>query len=283
MKLKIYIITALFILLTATFSQSVFAQNQSVLNKEQSVKQFVMSFVKSFEETKDISKVPDSFFTADYRRRFADTRDSGDIMNMYGISDKFYAKLSRKQRYEYLVLRFNFNVLPFMFIKKPEVSQEAELTKETSKSKDKLDVASWLFPPEIFQHFKQTKIFSQSVDNDFEITKLAEFNQLVSEMRAILQEFRTYLTKNNLPDSESMLAVEMQEMITDADWEKSEEFCGKYKEECSGLPKNTRYIYIGGFLLRLTIIKQKGKFKIFDTPVWEDASSRFTYGSIQKK
>lgn len=265
------------------FSFNIFAQKpvtkkdsgERAKQDEIAIKKFVKSFIKSLANTKDIDKVPRRFFVTDFRKRFAEYQDSGDIMNSFGIDEQLFSKLSRKRRNEYLVLRFNFNILPMMLTKLSDLEDLSKKADDKETSENPLAIFEVLFPPHIFEILKNTKHFSKSIDSDYKITNLADLKILISEMRTVLDSLRSYLNQNYLPKYNSWFSEEMREMVNQANWNESDGFCGKCKNECRELPKNTKYIYIGGFLLRLTILKINRKFKVFDTPVWEDASSRF--------
>lgn len=266
------------------FSFDIFAQSsvtkkafdEKANQEEIKVKLFVKSFIKSLEKTKDIGKVPNSFFVSDFRKRFAEYQDTGDIFNDLWINSKLWKNLPKSLRYEFNVLRFNFNTLPTMLVK--NFDDDETTSQSYSANKDEgIVVFGEFFPPQVFKVLKQTKVLSISFDNNKEINSLSEFKLLLAEMKTVLNALRIYLNKNNLSKSDSLFSAEIQDLINQAKWSESDGFCGKCKNECRRLSKNTKYIYIGGFLLRLTIINQNGRFKIFDTPVWEDASSRFPW------
>lgn len=267
----------LIFLFTISFCIQISAQNSTKKN-EIKIKEFIKSFIKALENTKDIRKVPKEFFVSDYYKRFAENEDSGDIFNDLRISSLLWKKIPLTKRLKYNSLRFNFNILPTMLIDYNKlVDKETEQKNSSKNEKDSNSFFKSILPSKVFIALKRTKILFKSFDNNKEIKTLKDFNILLTEMESVLTTLQTYLKKNKLPKQNSFFSVEIKSLIEQASWKENDSFCGKCKFSCHNLPQNTRYIYIGGFLLRLTVIQQNGKFKIFDAPVWEDASSRFPW------
>jgi hypothetical protein len=122
MKLKIYTITTLFILLSATFSQSIFAQvtkkQMKVLTRDEidkrEVEKFVDKFTKSFEKTKDIRLISSVFFSKDFKTNFLKTYRTMFLDKTEDNTANPLNQLNDNELYDYFTLGINFSYLNIM-------------------------------------------------------------------------------------------------------------------------------------------------------------------------
>jgi hypothetical protein len=117
MKQKICIITALFILLSATFSQTIFAQTAKTQAKvltqdeidKREVTKFADSFMTAFDDKKDIRMIPSEFFAKEFKSQLAKIG-----REMFSSDLKLSTDISDSEISELIILIHNFNYLSIM-------------------------------------------------------------------------------------------------------------------------------------------------------------------------
>jgi hypothetical protein len=256
MKLKIYAITTLFILLSATFSQTVSAQTakqpkvltQDELDKRK-VEKFAKSFVDSFLKIKDIEKMPKQFFAENFKTNFSKSN-----FNINDIESKGH-NLSQLTPFKQNVLSANFWAL---------VSAVASL-KDLSKVKEDKFINT--FPPSIVSEFKTSRLLRAFVDEDSKNDPLENEDNLPDELKQkIMREYENDLSRISIKMRKHLgkFAKTSSKNLT---VNRAKQF--KYypadlckAEKCLGLPENTPIFSIHEFMLCLRIAKIKNRLKI---------------------
>jgi hypothetical protein len=257
MKLKIYLITTLFILLSATFSQTIFAQTakkqakvltQGEMDKRE-VTKFANSFVKSFLKIQDIRKMPEHFFAENFKTNFGNSN-----FNINDVESKG-DNLSKLTPFEQNVLSANFWAL---------VSAVASL-KDLSKVKEDKFINT--FPPSIVSAFKTSRLLRAFVDEDSKNDSLENEDNLSDELKQkIMQEYENDLSRISIK-MRNHLGKFAEISSKNFTVNRAKQF--KYypadlckAEKCLGLPENTPIFSIHEFMLCLRIAKIKNRLKI---------------------
>ena len=172
------LIFATIMIITALFSFNADAQNPKIqldknaLRQKREVQNFVDSFMSILVKEKDLSKIPNSFFVDDFKRRFSDAND-------YKINEGLSKTLYTETRFKLSNLSFNFTYLGIVYLMGKFSSREFEKAEtaynKDNKNKDK-DPDEMFFSPEIFRLTKQKTLMSKLNDSDFEIKTVREFN-----------------------------------------------------------------------------------------------------------
>ncbi len=262
MKLKIYTIITIFILLSATFSQTVFAQTAKkqakVLTQEESdkreVTKFAKSFVESFLKIQDVKKMPESFFAKNFKTNFS--KSNFDI-----YADEF-KKLSSDKTGSY-----NRNALFANFF--GLLSALASM-KDLTKVKD--GNFKDILPAEFVSKFRKVKWLKAIIDDDTsaytenendveaenDVSEESTRKMLVEiekDTSKISMQMRMYLSKS-LKQRSKYLAVNL---------EKQFEYYPAYLckgENCFGMPENTPILGAHELLMCLRIARINGRLKI---------------------
>ena len=257
MKLKIYTITTLFILLSATFSQSNYAQTTKKLVKvltqdeadKREVTKFADSFVKNFIKAKDLSKMPRSFFDKRFMDNFA--KSNFDINDVESKGENF----SLLSPFEQNVLSANF----FGLLSAIASFQDLKKVKDGNFKN--------ILPSNIVLEFKKSRLLRAVIDEDSEIDPLEnEDNFSDKQKQAIVSEYENDISRisaqmrkylNKFAESSSKnLAVNLAKQFEyyPADICKG--------EGCLGLPEKTPIFSAHEFLMCLRIVKINGQLKI---------------------
>jgi hypothetical protein len=250
MKLKIYIITALFILLSATFSQSIFAQTAKtqvkVLTRDEidkrEVEIFVESFLKNYFETFDLTEVSGKFFVSNYKPL--------NTMTFF-ISD--YDKLlTDEEKFQNGVLMIDFfSALVFSELKKVNYDMKRlEKVFTDDFMEMKLD--------NLFKNHAKGKIFLHR-ENFNQIKNVTDFRESISDFRQVLDNLRgMVLKKINYPTTRKakIFKAKKAKLFT---LEKIRE-CST--DECGEFPKGTKLAEITATTFYLMLVKDNQNWKI---------------------
>ena len=270
MKYITFILIIIIVFFSANFNlnaQTLDKRKQNYSEKDQQeLKQFVGSFLRNLNNTKDLAKVSDEFFIDDFKTRFA-----SDNFDNLKIDKKISDKIDENIRYEYGVLQFNLKYLAIMYFAGKMSSREMEIAESNdNESENECYVCENYFPPEIEKLFKETKTLSRLYESDFEIKTSDEFNELVTETNQIIAAQTTFLEKNALPKSNSLFVEDINDLTNGDSWYKTQRInlcSGNY---CEGLPEKTPVIEIGGYIQRLKIAIVNGKPKIINIFLLKD-------------
>jgi hypothetical protein len=257
MKLKIYTFTTLFILLSATFSQSVYAQvakkqakvfTQDEIDKRD-VTKFAKSFVDSFLKIQDVRKMPELFFAKNFKTNFS--KSNFDI-----YADEFKNFSSGKPS------SFNRNALfANFFALMVAVASLKKINKDDGGNFNKL------LPPELMSEFRKVKWLKALIDEDSKDDPTEDEKNMSEEStRKMLVEIekdtskistqmRIYLNKS-LKQGTKYLAVNLK---TQFEYFPAE-ICKDKK--CLGLPENTPIFSAHELLMCLRIARINGRLKI---------------------
>jgi hypothetical protein len=259
MKLKICII--LIILLAANFG---YAQPKLITREKldkREVTEFTDKFIKSLDETKDLKKVPQSFFADNFEDNISKIFNSD-------IDSEIYNQLTPKDQREMNITGYNLVYLGLMNIFS---KNQAELDLSISE----IALPENLFPQEINSLVKNTKFLRRAFpekhkdDNDDDeeenlrtnpIINIDDLQMLISEMKSVVYAQQIYL---NDRDSATLAnyANNLNEIREGEKDSISIEKCSG--NNCEGFPEKTTLISVRHFPLRLEIVKQKKQTKDF--------------------
>jgi hypothetical protein len=258
MKHKIYTIATLFILLSAIFSQSVFAQTakktakvltQDEMDKRE-VEKFIRSFIKVYHQTFDATKIPSTFFISDFKKQntysfYIDIHDKlladdEKFRNGILLVDMGYAGFVSK------LSDFNFDLDK---LKKSFDNENAEENDENVYFSKKMTA--------LFQKHQAAKIFLHK--NDFsKITNIEEFRESVSDFHSLIKELRNSIGENEKAKLSDFFQKH-PEMFINFNYTQP---CSK--DACGEFPDSAKMFYYHVFTIGLLIAKDKDKLKIIN-------------------
>jgi hypothetical protein len=258
MKQKIYTITTLFILLSATFGQTVFAQTAKkqakVLTQDEidkrDVIRFVGKFTKSFEKVKDINKIPNKFFTDDFKKNLSKVFDEvgGDLAE--------FKKLDSQEKTDFMISIVNLVNLSGIW-----------LALDKNFNLEKLDDDKYfmnkVFPPKVLKMLKQSRVFNifmKFEDSDqhepFSITELSE---AVIILKKAVAQYQTFL-KNYNQKVPKFYAGNFKAFRSMFDYYDSDLCKGK---NCFGYAENTKVFEQTFAFLTIHFVRENERLKIF--------------------
>jgi hypothetical protein len=258
MKLKTCIISTLFILLSATFSQSFYAQTAKkqakVLTQDERDKRdvigFVGKFTKSFEKSKDLNKILYNFFSDDFKKNLSKVFDEvgGDLAE--------FKKLDSQEKTDFMISIVNLVNLSGMW-----------LALDKNFNLEKLDNDKYLmkkvFPPKVLKTLKQSKvlnIFTKFEDSDqheqFSITELLE---TVIILKKAVAQYQIFL-ENRSRSLPKFYAKHVKAFRSMFDYYDSDLCKGK---NCFGYAENTKVFEKNFAFLTIHIVRENNRLKIF--------------------
>jgi hypothetical protein len=247
MKQKIYIITTLFILLSATFSQTVFAQTAKKQTKvltqdERDASVFVESFLKDYFETFDLTKVSSMFFVSNYKTL--------NTMRFF-ISD-YDNLLTDAEKFQNGVLMIDFMAtLVFSELRKVDYDmKKAEKLFSADFMEKKLD--------NLFKNHAKGRIFLH-IQNFKQITNVKEFREAIADFIVVLENLRKLTLSDKLnreTRKAKTLNAKKAKLFT---LEKIRE-CSD--DECGEFPKGTKLAEINATTFYLMLVKDNQNWKV---------------------
>jgi hypothetical protein len=223
-------------------AQTPVAENQTDEKEKQEVEKFVLLFLEVMEETNDLNQVPERYFTADFKTRFA-------AKNYFFLDEEaIFNQLTEEER-----LEFNLAMLDFF-----------RLTLIAHVGSDEFDKDSdWIFPDDvekIIKKYKHLDFLLEKYDST-KPDKLDELRASLLEIRNFIKELRKYIAERYSKWKkryENLLTDNRNRLIKyERDYYCSDETCGN-------LPKQTKIIFYRAFVYDLEIIKENGAFKIIN-------------------
>jgi hypothetical protein len=258
MKLKICIITTLFILLSATLSQTVFAQNTKkqvkVLTQDErdksEVTKFAKSFVESFLKIQDIRRMPERFFAKNFNTNFSKSN-----FDIYDDDFKNF-KSGKLSSYNRNALFANFFALLIAVASLKNVNKDDDNNK-----------FSKILPAKLLSEFRKIKWLKPIIDDDFknypaeDDKNLSEDStrkmlvEIEKDISNISTQMRAYLNKLSKQNSKNLTVNRAKQFkYYPVDLCKA--------EKCLGLPENTSIFSVHELLLCLRIARINGRLKI---------------------
>jgi hypothetical protein len=243
--IAITVILSLSIFDRNNYSQASKKQQQSAheLDKHE-VGTFVTTFLRSLDETKDIKKVPKSFFTSDFRKRFLQIEDWNFV------DPTLSAKLAISERFNSQTIMFNFLYLGVI----------------TNFGRDNISVIEknleQMYPPIVIKAIKDNKTiapFFNNTDLEPKIPNIEKFREFTVAYKTVVNVQRQYL--NTLSAKEKAKYNRNIKKIRQTVKNFRSESCKE--ESCRGFAENTPLYWQVAFPLYIGMTKIKGKFKIF--------------------
>jgi hypothetical protein len=154
--------------------------------EEREVQKFADSFMQSLDETKDLDKVPEKFFVADFKTRFAE--------DLFPVNKKLAAQLSETERYEHKAAFLNFIYLGIMY----SIGNNEEFKDDSEDENENNDYVKETLAPEAFKIFEKSKILHRLFDNsDSEIQNLVELKMVIKDLKLLNEAQRKYLNERS--------------------------------------------------------------------------------------
>ena len=146
------------------------------------VKRFVASFIKTFDETKDLSEISSDFFVKDFKDHQTQAQDdfleSGEAFDQLGINEKFEHQISFYD-FMYLVMMWNGGNQDF-FLNKTEDDDDDDIAK--------------LLPPDVVEVLKKNPLLAKV----FELLIKDEDKKKPIEVSDVIEATRTIKEANRL-------------------------------------------------------------------------------------
>lgn len=225
-----------------------------------SVKQFTASFIETLEETKDLHKIPKSYFVSDFQKRFSKTAPL-DIE----IESAVFDKLSESERFDFNAEFFNLGYLALM-----NAFGKYDYYDNTNEETD-IEAVKNLFPPSIIAQIRQSKTLNSyflqtengiGYNTDFKIKNTETFRDFLTDSKKITEAQREFL--NNLSTQEKAKYTKtITQLRKVTNWQKNKT-CGR---DCEGFPAKTPYYELRYYPLYFKIIRENGSYKIFELTI----------------
>jgi len=241
-------------------AQTATAQTAKKTSQNPSVKQFTASFIEKLEETKDLDKIPQSYFVSDFQTRFAKTAPL-DI----DIDEKVFNKLSESERFDFNAEFFTLGYLGLM-----NAFGKYDYFDNTNEDTD-IEAVKNLFPPHIIAQIRKSKTLNSYLlkyENDtgynteFKIKNKETFRDFLADSKKIAAAQRDFL--NNLsPKEKAKYTKTITQLRKVTNWQKNKT-CGR---DCESFPAKTPYYELRYYPLYLKIIRENGSYKIFELTI----------------
>lgn len=261
MKRKIYIFSALVILLAAIFG---YAQPKLISREEldkSEVKEFVGEFTKSLEETKDLNLTLSKFASKNIKTNL----DKFDFDYENQLKE-----LSSDEQFEHKILVLNLIFFGYRNL------FATEFNREVNGEENNNDIEK-MFPPEVLEILKRSSLISklfelsneeedieeEDIDDNGEdnnkkpITSL-DVAEATEIMRNALAAFKIGIEsrESSTEEASALKSLYENESVYQA-------FQCKGNDECLGLPEKTRIFWNSVFPLCLHIARENGELKVF--------------------
>lgn len=252
----IFVLTAITVFPIIIFSQNKISDKAEREKRE--VQEFTDSFLKQLEKTKDISKVPRSFFADDFFNQTIDIN----------LEEGIEKRIPQNLKFRVFAMSFNIGYLGITYflgrLSEEEMKKdEAKKGKNDAKNSDGDGFTELFFPPYLLKIYKNSRILSKLNNSENKVKTIQEINELINEMESIINQQRRYLRKNYLPRKNSFFYAEMNNVKNITYWEKDDIYS---RIDSNGL----KFIEVGGYIIRLRIAKINGKPKILDIFLLKD-------------
>lgn len=236
------------ILLLISLSIQSFAQNvekneqtrEEKQNEITEIEMFVDSFFKSYSESFDLTKVPETYFVKDYEKNGYDSM-------LFEEYDKYLTEDERVQNY--------FQFLDFSTLAFITMLEESDFDFESFN--EKTDNEN-IFPKKITQLFlKYPKLeFYIGEGKDLDIKDVNEFKEVNKEFQNLVQELRSSLSQENKIKFLNFLEKNKKNIFEYKYSFKSSN--DRFKE----FPENTEMHYYRAFIFDLQITKVNNQWRI---------------------
>lgn len=242
------------------FGQTATAQTAKKTSQNLSVKQFADSFIETLEETKDLNKLPNSYFVSDFQKRFSKTAPL-DI----DIDSSVFNKLSEGERFEFNAGFFTLSYLGLM-----NAFGKYDYYDNTNEETD-IEAVANLFPPNIIAKIRQSKTLNSyflqtangiGYNTDFKIKNTETLRDFLADSKKITEAQRDFLNALS-PKEKAKYTKTINQLRKVTNWTKNKT-CGR---DCEGFPAKTRYYELRYYPLYFKIIRKNGSYKIFELTI----------------
>jgi len=229
-------------------------KKQTKIEKRE-IQKFADSFFQNLEETKDLDQVPERFFVADFKTRFAKNEELG-----LDVDEEIESELIDAERYQLKSLMLNFFYLGVMWNGGGEkffLDQDSDNDKDDSEE---------ILPSQVVELINKNKTLCHLFDEDdcieYKIKNADELRNSMIDLKVIVELQRKYVVER-APEWKSNFAKNMKKARKQFDYgDYSSELC--VEDNCKGLPEKPRIFVVSAFPFFLQIIKENDEFKILN-------------------
>lgn len=217
--------------------------------KEIEVRKFVASFIKEMDEKKDISKIPDTFFVTDFKKRFTWFQDfAPDLFKQMNADEQFQSSSE--------MFNAMYQGLMCMYGNGYDFESFADDKTETIMKK--------ILPQNIIELLKTNSFINAMLidaeNPDKELENMTQLRKLLSDLNKINLAFTTHIDSQS-PQWRETYQTKAVENRAKSDYYNAEK-CDK--NNCKGLPKNTKIYHHDSFPFCIEIIEDAGSYKILN-------------------
>ncbi|HRH41129.1 MAG TPA: hypothetical protein PKY82_05750 [Pyrinomonadaceae bacterium] len=241
----IFVLTAIIVFPINIFSQDSATKNKINKIEEKQVADFVDDFLKSYQQTFDLTKIPKTFFVSDYQKR----NTFPFFIDEY---DKF---LTEDEKFKNGSLWIDLAYVGFI----SKLSEfDFNLEKLRKSLDDENDDENTFFPKkmlELFEKYPKAKIFMHK--NDFsQIKNVDDFRSAMKDFHSTMKELRDSLRLVAKSKLDKFFIKYKAKFIELKDVSK----CSK--EECGESLEKAKLFYYRVFTIDLMVAKDKSTMQI---------------------
>lgn len=259
---SVLMVLSLFLTLSIiSFAQENDSQSEEKIKQEkQELENFLSEFVKSYEQHKDLSKIPTDFFAPNFKDIFA----KNDEWIKTFANEAVYKQLNENECYQ-----DNIEIANFLYLMVRILINKGANFDETYSGLGDDKFSRKYLSPQIIRLFKQSKWLRMFVDQKRKIVEpetLTELQSLISDLNKIVENFRKELNSR----SEKEIQIYQQnyaKWFTESFYIYGRECEGK---DCFGLSEGTYVHSVIDFPIILKIAKIDGHFKILNIDPFDD-------------
>ncbi|MGI8555167.1 MAG: hypothetical protein ACR2LT_02270 [Pyrinomonadaceae bacterium] len=253
-RINFTIIIAVVALCFTAYSQT--SERKITEQEKQEVEKFADSFMQSYQQTLNLTKVPESFFVSDYKKRNSYSYSINDFDKMLTDDEKF-------QNY-FTLLDL---VTLIMITKLDENNYDLKKTFDNSDA-NKGDNEDEILSKKLrllFQKYPKAQMFfNEDEKNSSQIKNIGDYRNAAQDFRSFVQEVRQSITAETKIKFSNLLTKYKDKLF-----ELKKSFnCSK--DDCEGLPEKTEMFYYEGLPFVLLIAKENGKLKIVKVLPFDD-------------
>lgn len=244
---KILNVLSLYLLFVIALSANIFAQNSAQKLTAEETKEsveiaaFVDSFVREYYKTYDLTKVPETFFVNDYKKRNDCPCSDEEIDKLLTDEEKF---------------QIQFMKMDLLLLEIISDLSEVNFEPEKASNKTKADLPDFLLKRSLpfFLKYPKSMVF---LEGGCEPKNVNEFRSAMTDYKKAIQEIRNSMLNKSFVDRFSSFASKNKNEMFQLE---RSEVC--QEDECLGFPRGTKLHYYFAMPFTLLIVKDKDQFKI---------------------
>ena len=229
--------------------------------EEKQVQKFVESFIKEMDEKKDINKVSEKFFVANFTETFAKNRDWETNVSR-DFHDELIEELKFDELYQTNSEWFNFIFLEIMCLGGNDYSFDDESENDSNNA-----IIKRVFPVEVIDLMSSNKRLSKIFDlNNFDEEKIIEYetlneiNLFNSALKSVNEAITKYIETRPTSWNETFKKRSVE-------YRKKEDYFKKEvckEEDCEDLQENTIIYTVASFPFIFLVTNEVGENKVLN-------------------